>query len=1118
MANPRILTFNFHEPYLCLMAKTGLEFTVGLYNDPPMARPWQTQFRPIPENMTLVEEHVWRRDLMANRFDVVIAHNETNAANIYPAQTPKLLVCHNRKTFLVAEASSNERDPVEAFEELLRRLQERFTFIFISESKRADYGVPGKVIPPGIDVDDLGGYAGEVAEVLRVGNMMRARNLMFDVDFQEEVCRGFPNQVLGCDPEIPGARQSESFEELLDFYRTRRCLLHVTRQEYEDGYNLVALEAMACGMPVVSLANRTSPLTDGVDGFVSFDANVLRQRIGELLENLDLAREIGARGRETVAKKFPIKAFAQRWRNAIEEAAESSRRFTPRSRPRPQAVPDEPAAPSLGIVMQFVSTPITTGRYFERAARKRHSVVTAGLRCPEEVFDIWGFEAKPPPYPAQDIDIPLDGTCRQILDGLPKGFSPDVFLWIDSGPKSAPADIDTLAIPKACYLIDTHLEPELRMDIAHHFDFTFLAQKGQVGLFRYAGIKNVMWLPVACSPELHDVGSFERIYDIAYVGSPRNDAGERRRGLLKAIAERFPKHKIGQFWPDDMARDYAQSRIVFNACVNRDVNMRVFEAMASGALLITDEADGLEDLFEDGKHLVIYRKDDELFDLIEKHLADDEARERIASAGRALVHERHTYDDRVERMLAEVVSKRPRLTGAAVAHQPMAGGDASEAWYAEGGYYRNRRPEVAQHVPPTARRVLDVGCGGGDFGAGLKEQGVAEVVGIEAEERAWKLAKEVLDDALLGNIEEMDLPFEDGWFDCVTFADVLEHLVDPAAALRKVARVLADDGVIVMSIPNVGFYEVVAMLANGRWTYTEAGILDRTHLRFFTAIEARQMVEKAGLEVLCLEPLSFQIPDKLPRNPDGSLTIGRVTISGVTAEEYQDFLTYQYLVIAGKPGADRLAKAQQALEFKEYEVAYALASYAWGVDDVARKRIQASAIAHIGKLDKAEKLYREALEIQPDHPRVTGELGVLLVAMNRPQEAESYLERAVEADPQNDTAVAGLGLVYLKLGRVAEALDKLKQALEANFNNIGVLAPCIALAAELNRLDEIENMVRRYAEFYPGNTEISVEYAELLAKLDRIGEARDRLEMVLALDPNCEPARELLARISREGE
>ena len=84
MAVPRVLTLNFHEPYLALMAKTGLPFTIGAHRQPHLARERHTDHRPMPPNMTLVDEPVWREDLTAGRFDVAIAHNESNALDLLP--------------------------------------------------------------------------------------------------------------------------------------------------------------------------------------------------------------------------------------------------------------------------------------------------------------------------------------------------------------------------------------------------------------------------------------------------------------------------------------------------------------------------------------------------------------------------------------------------------------------------------------------------------------------------------------------------------------------------------------------------------------------------------------------------------------------------------------------------------------------------------------------------------------------------------------------------------------------------------------------------------------------------------------------------------------------------
>src|SRR5690606_24171465 len=100
MAGPRVLTFNFHEPYLCLMARTGYPITVGHYESGDLHRVWQTSFRPIPPNIHIAREAEWRHDLQHNKFDVIVAHNETNAASVFKSSPPALLVCHNRRSFI----------------------------------------------------------------------------------------------------------------------------------------------------------------------------------------------------------------------------------------------------------------------------------------------------------------------------------------------------------------------------------------------------------------------------------------------------------------------------------------------------------------------------------------------------------------------------------------------------------------------------------------------------------------------------------------------------------------------------------------------------------------------------------------------------------------------------------------------------------------------------------------------------------------------------------------------------------------------------------------------------------------------------------------------------------
>ena len=166
------------------------------------------------------------------------------------------------------------------------------------------------------------------------------------------------------------------------------------------------------------------------------------------------------------------------------------------------------------------------------------------------------------------------------------------------------------------------------------------------------------------------------------------------------------------------------------------------------------------------------------------------------------------------------------------------------------GYYENTRADLIPMIGASRRRILDVGCGAGKFGAALKalEPG-REVHGVELVEEAALRARKVLDSVVIGDVQTMTLPFAPESFDCVVFADVLEHLVDPGAVLRKVRPLVRPDGIIVCSIPNMRHYTVLVRLITRGWQYDEYGLFDRTHLRFFSLGTMRELLTTNGWEV-----------------------------------------------------------------------------------------------------------------------------------------------------------------------------------------------------------------------------------------------------------------------------
>jgi 2-polyprenyl-3-methyl-5-hydroxy-6-metoxy-1,4-benzoquinol methylase len=165
-------------------------------------------------------------------------------------------------------------------------------------------------------------------------------------------------------------------------------------------------------------------------------------------------------------------------------------------------------------------------------------------------------------------------------------------------------------------------------------------------------------------------------------------------------------------------------------------------------------------------------------------------------------------------------------------------------------YFHHARPEVVARVSPAGLRVLDVGCAAGAMGALMRTQGAAEVVGLERDARASQVARRRLTRVHRVDLDALPaLPYPDGHFDVLTCADVLEHLVDPGPLLRQLRRYLKDDGRLVVSIPNVRHESVLLpLLVDGRFTYQDAGVLDRTHLRFFTLSEFQSFLRAHGFE------------------------------------------------------------------------------------------------------------------------------------------------------------------------------------------------------------------------------------------------------------------------------
>ncbi len=203
-------------------------------------------------------------------------------------------------------------------------------------------------------------------------------------------------------------------------------------------------------------------------------------------------------------------------------------------------------------------------------------------------------------------------------------------------------------------------------------------------------------------------------------------------------------------------------------------------------------------------------------------------------------------------------------------------------------YFGNSRPDMLEFIPEGAQRILEIGCGSGEFGAALKRQRKAVVIGVELIEAAAETARQHLDRVITADVQHQELDLREQSFDCLVCNDVLEHLVDPWTVLGRLRRFVKPDGWLVTSIPNIRHHKVVRrLLWPGEWKYEESGILDRTHLRFFTQRSARELVESAGFRVIREQGLHRS-----------SFPVWLRAVNGLAGGAFEDMRYLQFVFVA----------------------------------------------------------------------------------------------------------------------------------------------------------------------------------------------------------------------------
>ncbi len=206
----------------------------------------------------------------------------------------------------------------------------------------------------------------------------------------------------------------------------------------------------------------------------------------------------------------------------------------------------------------------------------------------------------------------------------------------------------------------------------------------------------------------------------------------------------------------------------------------------------------------------------------------------------------------------------------------------------DNSYYDLVREEILDLIPGSTKHLLDVGCGMGTISSMAKKKfNIDEVIGIEKFENAASIASTKLDKVICGDIETLQLEYNNNYFDCILCADVFEHLINPENVIRKLHNLLSDNGVMITSLPNIRHIVPLLKIIFDRLEHEESGVLDKTHLHFYTLHTMKKMFTETGFEI-----------QRIENNRSISLKFKIANI--ITFGLFKPFSIYQYIFVLRK--------------------------------------------------------------------------------------------------------------------------------------------------------------------------------------------------------------------------
>jgi len=286
----------------------------------------------------------------------------------------------------------------------------------------------------------------------------------------------------------------------------------------------------------------------------------------------------------------------------------------------------------------------TFGRYWKNALSKKHTVITCGPKKPDGN--------------AQDIATNKNVVdILQVIGKIPKSKKPDLILQLDSPFHLYLQNLEKVKAKTAFFWTDVTIKLPILRHYAKCFNYIFTGCESFVPILAKTGL-GASYLPFAIDPDYWD-HRLEKTVDVGFVGNLSTIYNPKRAYYLKYLSNQVPMSVKTKIFEKDMAKFYNQCKIVFNLSVTPGINMRTFEALASGALLVQNAScTDIAKYFTNGQDFVAYRTPQEAVDLIKYYLNHPKQREKIARQGQKKIMEHHLYQNRADQLI-DIIRNKP---------------------------------------------------------------------------------------------------------------------------------------------------------------------------------------------------------------------------------------------------------------------------------------------------------------------------------------------------------------------------------------------------------------------------------------------------------------------------